>query len=124
MSLAAAPYGLVAMAGAYVARAYLMLPLQLRAFKRYSGLGYGQVLRSIAPAFGTSVLMAAALVGLDAAAGDALRQRDLYLVTAIPAGALVYSAGLWLLARRFVLEQVRDLSGLVAAGKAARERAG
>lgn len=114
LSLAAAPYGLVAMAGAYVARAYLMLPLQLRAFKRYSGLGYGEVLRSIAPALGTSLLMAVALAGLDAAVGDALRSRDLFLVTAIPAGALVYAAGLWLLAPRFVLEQVRDLRALVA----------
>ena len=124
MSLAAAPYGLVAIAGAYVARAYLMLPLQLRAFKRYSGLGYGEVLRSIAPALGTSTLMAGAIVGLDAAAGDALRARNLFLVTAIPAGALVYSAGLWLLARRFVLEQVRDLRKLVTAGRPAGEGAG
>ena len=124
MSLAAAPYGLVAIAGAYVARAYLVLPLQLRAFKRYSGLGYGEVLRSIAPALGTSTLMAGAIVGLDAAAGDALRARNLFLVTAIPAGALVYSAGLWLLARRFVLEQARDLRTLVTAGRAARDGAG
>ena len=123
MSLAAAPYGLVAIAGAYVARAYLMLPLQLRAFKRYSGLGYGAVLGSIGPAFGTSVLMAVALLGLEAAAGDALRARNLFLVTAIPAGTLVYLAGLWLLAPRFVLEQLRDLRGLVASGKTAR-RAG
>jgi O-antigen/teichoic acid export membrane protein len=123
MSLAAAPYGLVAIAGAYVARAYLMLPLQLHAFKRYSGLGYGDVLRSIAPAFATSLLMALALAALDAAVGDALRARDLFLLTAIPMGALVYVGGLWLLARRFVLEQVRDLRGLVAA-RAARERAG
>jgi hypothetical protein len=115
MSIAAAPYGLVAVAGAYVARAYLMLPLQMWVFKRYSGLGYGEVLRSVAPAFATSALMAAAVVGLDAAAGDALRARHLYLVTAILVGALVYLGGLWLLARRFVIEQLRDLRGLMAA---------
>ena len=124
MSIAAAPYGLVAVAGAYVARAYLMLPLQFWVFKRYSGLGYGEVLRSVAPAFATSALMAAAIVGLDAAAGDVLRERNLYLVTAIPVGTLVYLCGLWLLARRFVVEQLRDLKGLMAAGKAARQRAG
>jgi O-antigen/teichoic acid export membrane protein len=115
MSIAAAPYGLVAVAGAYVARAYLMLPLQMWAFKRYSGLGYGEVLRSVAPAFATSALMAAALAGLDAAAGDALRARHLYLVTAIPLGAIVYLGGLLLLARGFVIEQVRDLRRLMAA---------
>ena len=120
LSLAAAPYGIVAMAGAYVARAYLVLPLPQWAFKRHSGLEYGEVLRSIGPAFGTSTLMAAALVGLDAAAGDALRARNLFLVTAIPAGALVYLAGLWLFARRFVVALVRDLKGLVAGGPAAR----
>jgi O-antigen/teichoic acid export membrane protein len=124
MSIAAAPYGVVAIAGAYVARAYLMLPFQMWAFKRHSGLGYGEVLRSVAPAFGTSALMAAAVAGLDAAVGDTLRAKDLYLVTAIAAGALVYLAGLWLLARRFVMEQLRDLKALVAAGKAAREPAG
>ncbi|HEX6669682.1 MAG TPA: oligosaccharide flippase family protein, partial [Gemmatimonadales bacterium] len=123
LSLAAAPYGLVAIAGAYVARAYLMLPLQLRAFKRHSGLGYGEVLRSIGPAFGTSVIMAAALLALEAAAGDALRARNLFLLTAVPAGALVYLAGLWAFARRFVLEQARDLRALVAGGKASTEGA-
>lgn len=124
MSIAAARYGLVAIAMAYVARAYLMLPFQLSAFKRHSGLGYGEVLRSVAPAFGVSTLMAAAVAGLDMAAGDALRERHLYLVTAILTGALVYLGGLWLLARRFVMEQIRDLSGLMAAGKATRERTG
>ena len=123
MSLAAAPYGLVAIASAYVARAYLMLPFQMWALKRYSGLGYREVLRSVAPAFGTSALMAAAVVGLDAAVGDVLRARDLYLVTAIPLGALVYLGCLWLLARRFVTEQVRDLRTLMAAGKVARGHA-
>jgi O-antigen/teichoic acid export membrane protein len=124
LSVAAAPYGLVAIAWSYVARAYLVLPLQLHAFKRHSGLGYGETLRSICPALGTSSLMALALAGLDAVAGDALRSRGLFLLTAIPAGALVYLAGLWLLARRFVLEQVRDVRALMAAGGAAREGAG
>jgi len=119
MSIAAAPYGLVAVAGAYVARAYLMLPFQLWAFKRSSGLGYGEVLRSVAPAFGTSILMAAAIAGLDAAVGDALRARHLYLVTAIPAGVLVYLGSLWLLAPSFVREQLRDLRGLLAAQRRA-----
>jgi O-antigen/teichoic acid export membrane protein len=115
MSIAAAPYGLVAVAGAYVARAYLMLPLQMWVFKRYSGLSYGELLRSVAPAFATSALMAAAVLGLDAAAGEALRARHLYLVTAIPVGVSVYLGGMWLLARRFVIEQLRDLRGLMAA---------
>jgi len=119
MSIAAAPYGLVAVAGAYVARAYLMLPFQLWAFKRSSGLGYGEVLRSVAPAFGTSILMAAAIAGLDAAVGDALRARHLYLVTAIPAGVLVYLGRLWLLAPSFVRGQRRDLRGLLAAQRRA-----
>ena len=115
MSIAAAPYGLVAVAWAYVARAYLMLPPQMWAFKRYSGLGYGEVLRSVAPAFATSALMAAAVASLDASVGDALRARHLFLVTAIPVGALVYLGGLWLLARHFVIEQVRDLRRLMVA---------
>jgi hypothetical protein len=101
-----------------------VLPVQLLAFKRHSGLGYGETLRSIWPAVGTTALMVVALAGLEAAAGDALRARGLILLTAVPLGALVYLAGLWLLARRFVLEQVRDLRGVVAAGRAARGGAG
>jgi hypothetical protein len=68
--------------------------------------------------------MAAALLALDAAGGDALRARGLFLLTAIPVGALVYVAGLWLLARHFVLEQVRDLRGMMAAGRTAGESVG
>jgi O-antigen/teichoic acid export membrane protein len=122
LSIAAAPYGLVAVAGAYVARAYLMLPFQMWAFRRYSGLASGEVLRSVAPAFAASVGMAGAIAGLDATVGDALRARHLYLIGAILLGALVYAGGLWLLARRFVVEQLRDLKGLMAAGRTAREQ--
>ena len=61
-----------------------MLPLQFWAFKRYSGLGYGEVLRSVTPAFATSALMAAADRGPGRGGGDALRARGLYLVIAIP----------------------------------------
>jgi O-antigen/teichoic acid export membrane protein len=123
LSLAAAPYGLTAMAVAYVLRTYLVLPFQMRAFKRHSGLGYGRVLGAIAPPLVTSVLMAAAIAGLDAAAGDALRARGLYLAVMIPAGALVYGAGLLLFARGFVLEQVRDLRALLRGAGPAAPRA-
>lgn len=124
LSLAAAPYGLVAIAGAYVARAYLMLPLQLRAFKRYSGLGYGETLRSIAPPLAAATVMAGGLFAMETAVGDTLRARNLYLATAILLGVMLYVATLWLIARRFVLEQARDLRGLLATKWAARARAG
>ena len=119
LSLAAAPYGITAMAGAYVLRTYLVLPFQMWAFKRYSGLAYGRLLGSIAPPMITAVLMAGALVGLDRTAGDGLRESGLYLLVMIPAGAAVYAAILLLLARGFVLEQVRDLRQLLPRGKAA-----
>jgi O-antigen/teichoic acid export membrane protein len=119
LSLAAAPYGLTAMAGAYVLRSYLVLPFQLRAFKRYSGLAYGRLLGSITPPLITSVLMALALAGLDEVLGDRLRERGTYLLVMVPAGAAVYAATLLVLARAFVLEQVRDLRALLPSGKAA-----
>lgn len=124
LSLAAAPYGLTAMAGAYVLRTYLVLPFQMRAFKRYSGLAYGRLLGSIAPPLVTSVIMAAALAGLDAAVGDRLRERGLYLLLMVPAGAAVYALTLLLLARGFVLEQVHDLRRLLPRGKPAPTGAG
>lgn len=116
LSLAAAPYGLTAMAAAYVLRTYLVLPFQMRAFKRYSGLAYDRLLGSIAPPLITAALMAAALTGLDAAVGDRLRERGVFLLVMVPTGAAVYAATLLLLARGFVLEQVRDFRQLLPRG--------
>jgi O-antigen/teichoic acid export membrane protein len=112
LTLAAAPFGLTAIAGAYVLRAYLTLPVQMWAFKRYSGLGYRSVITAIAPALAMALLMAGALIAVDQIAGDRFQNRGLYLLLMTALGAGVYAASMMVFARRFVLEQIRDLKGL------------
>jgi O-antigen/teichoic acid export membrane protein len=124
MTLAAAPYGLLAIAAAYVARAYLVLPLQMWAFRKYSGLGYVELLASIAPALGMSLIMAAALVGLERLIGARLDNRALHLLVMMLAGALVYTASLLLFARRFVTRQIEDLKRLLPGGSGKLSGAG
>jgi hypothetical protein len=125
LSVMAAPFGLTAIAVAYVLRAYLTLPVQMRAFKRYSGLGYGAVLGAIAPALSMTLVMAGALLALDQIAGARIHNRAVYLLAMIAAGAGVYAGSMLLFARRFVLEQIRDLKALLpgAAGKLSRASA-
>ncbi|MGH7580131.1 MAG: oligosaccharide flippase family protein, partial [Gemmatimonadales bacterium] len=124
LTLAAAPYGLMAIAAAYVTRAYLILPIQLWAFSRHSGLGYGEVLLAIAPALGTSLVMAGALVGLDRFAGPGLDGGIFHLLLMVAAGAAVYVATLVLFARRFVAQQIRDIKRLLPGAAAKFSGAG
>ena len=124
LTLAAAPHGLLAIAAAYVLRAYLVLPVQMWAFRTRSGLGYGEVLRAIAPALGTSLVMAGALVGLDRFAGSGLEGGVLHLLVMVAAGVAVYVATLMLFARRFVAQQIRDIKRLLPGAAAKFSGAG
>ena len=119
LTVAAAPYGLLAIAGAYVARAYLVLPIQMWAFRKYSGLGYGELLASVAPALGMSCVMAAALLVLDRLVGPRFDHRGLHLLVMVVAGAAVYLSSMMLFARRFVSQQVQDFKRILpgASGK-------
>jgi O-antigen/teichoic acid export membrane protein len=118
MTLAAAPYGLLAIAAAYVARAYLVLPIQMWAFKKYSGLGYGELLASIAPAFSISFVMAGALLALDGFLGPRFGNRGLHLLVLVVVGALVYTGSMFLFARRFVAQQIRDFKRILPGSSA------
>ena len=113
LTLAAAPFGLTAIAAAYVLRAYLTLPVQMWAFNRYSGLRYRAVLDAIAPALSMALIMAGALLALDQIAGARFPNRGVYLLVKIATGAGVYAASMLLFARRFVFEQIRDLKELL-----------
>lgn len=112
-TLAAAPYGLLAIGAAYVARAYLVLPIQMWAFRKYSGLGYAEVLGSIAPALGTSLIMAAVLAAFDHLIGARFDNRLAYLVVMVAIGTVVYASALRLFAPRFVAQQIRDVKRLL-----------
>jgi O-antigen/teichoic acid export membrane protein len=124
MTLAAAPYGLLAIAAAYVVRAYLVLPVQMWAFKKYSGLGYGELLRSIAPPLFTSLIMAGAMLALDRLVGHHFENRAVYLLFMVSAGFAVYAASLLLFARAFVAQQVKDFKRLLPGTSAKLSSAG
>jgi O-antigen/teichoic acid export membrane protein len=60
-TLLAAPYGVFAVAAAFVARAYIMLPVQIIFLKRVSGIGFRQTWSAIWQPFTASIIMGAAL---------------------------------------------------------------
>ncbi len=124
MTLAAAPFGLLAIAAAYVLRAYLVLPVQMWAFKKYSGLGHGELLRAIAPPLLTSLVMAGALIALDRLVGQRFESRAVHLLVMVSAGVAVYAASLMLFARTFVAQQVKDFKRLLPGAAAKLSSAG
>ncbi len=123
LSLAAAPFGLMAVAGAYVLRAYLTLPVQIWLFRRHSGIGFRALASAVLPAFWMALVMAGALLLLEHFAGSRFEHRVAYLACMLVTGAAVYGLSLLLFARRFVVEQLRDLRSLLP-GAAGLTRAG
>jgi O-antigen/teichoic acid export membrane protein len=114
LTVVAAPYGLQAIAGAYVLRAYLTLPVQMRALKRYTGVPYGPVLRAIGPAAVTSAAMGASLLALYQPLRARLDSPVLFLGVMVLVGGVIYAALLLLFARGFVIRELGDLRRLVA----------
>jgi hypothetical protein len=94
------------------------------AFKKYSGLGHGELLRSLAPPLLTSLIMAGTLLGLDRVIGARIGHRAAYLLFMISAGGATYAAALLLFARGFVAQQVKDVRRLLPGASAKLSRAG
>lgn len=91
-------WGIVAVAAAFVIRAYLLAPLPLMAVRSLTGLRISEYLRQfLAPATGC-LLMAAAVLGTKAALSAWAGPR-LGLLLSVLGGAIVYSTALALLAR-------------------------
>jgi peptidoglycan biosynthesis protein MviN/MurJ (putative lipid II flippase) len=109
----AAPYGLEAIAGAYVLRGYLTLPVQMYALKRHTGVPYGPVLGAISPALATSIAMGGVLLALYHPLRTQLPSAIAFLVVMVVIGAAVYAGLLLLFARGFVRRELEDLRRLV-----------
>jgi O-antigen/teichoic acid export membrane protein len=124
LSLLAAPFGLTAIAAAYVLRAYLTLPVQMGAFKRYSGVGYRALLSAIAPPLSMALVMAGCLFALEHLVGGRIHNRGVFLLVMVCTGAAVYAGSLLLFARRFVSQQIRDLRRLLPGTSAKLSGAG
>ena len=113
LSVSAAPFGLTAIAAAYVLRAYLTLPVQMAAFKRYSGVGYLALLRAIAPPLAMALVMAGCLLVLQHMVGSRFQNRGVFLLLMMCTGAAVYVGSMLLFARSFVFQQIRDIRRLI-----------
>jgi hypothetical protein len=124
LTLAAAPYGLTAVAWAYVIRSYLTLPVQMWLLRHHSGVGYRAMLSAIAPPLSMALVMAGVLLALHDVVGAWLHHRGAFVLTMVLIGGTVYAVLISLFARRFVGEQVRDLKRLIPGASAEPSGAG
>ncbi|MBK3665299.1 lipopolysaccharide biosynthesis protein [Bradyrhizobium diazoefficiens] len=106
--IAAAPFGLVAIAVGYVVRAVLLYPLSAGASLRILSIAVRRYARTLVPAFGGSALMAAAVVG----ASHTLPPLSpwLRLASLTMLGAAVYLAAVLLTARPAALRVWHEVS--------------
>ncbi len=114
--IAAAPYGIVAVAGAYVARTYLTMIAQLIMFRHVTGLNLRTMLGSVAPQLAASVVMALMLAGLGYAVPAAMfpatmTGQILRLAIFVLVGGLVYAPSLFIM---LGATRRRDLLSLVS----------
>lgn len=101
-TLLAAPYGVTAVAAAFVARAYVMLPVQIVFLKRVSGIGFQQTWSAIWQPFTASIIMGAvlyairpAMAGVAQEAGIPLGTGPLIaLLAGVAVGVVVYGIAL------------------------------
>ncbi|MBK5265679.1 MAG: oligosaccharide flippase family protein, partial [Alphaproteobacteria bacterium] len=86
----AAPYGVFAVAWAYVLRAYLTLPMQIILLQRISGIGFNRTWSAIWQPFVASVTMGIVLHGAMLATGIASGNNWLRLAMIVGMGVLIY----------------------------------
>jgi len=106
-SLIAVRFGIVALAGAYVLRSYLTLPVQLRLFGETTGMPIRRILGCVAPSLAAAAAMACAVVGLRFLLTDWLPVAR--MAGMIAAGGVVYAGVLFVFFRRFVQAQFAGL---------------
>ena len=93
-------WGIVAVAAAYVIRAYVLIPLDVLALRRLIGVSPRRYFGNFAPAALSSAAMVVALVVVQRLAFGPAPE----LLVSIAVGAAVYSTGLYLLAPALVRE--------------------
>jgi O-antigen/teichoic acid export membrane protein len=101
----AVPFGIVAVAAAFVVRGYLLLPLNLRWMRVHGGVPVRGFLAELRGPCVATLAMAAAVVGTRLAVGQALVGAAL-LGVEVAVGGATFVAGLWLADRRTFAELV------------------
>jgi O-antigen/teichoic acid export membrane protein len=120
--LVAVRFGIVAVAGSYAVRGYLLVPFLLRWMERYAGvpaLAYLAQLRGVALA---TAAMALAIFGVRFALGDSLAPTPL-LALEVAAGAPAYLLVLFAVERPLVQELLHVLGQALPIGRLRRSRA-
>jgi O-antigen/teichoic acid export membrane protein len=93
------PYGLMAVAAGYTARAWLTMPLQQWVLKKYAGVDSGETLRLVGRPFIAALLMAVALWGARQVALPYIGDRWGGVAVSVCCGAIIYAALLFTLWR-------------------------
>ena len=110
----AVPYGIVAVAAAFVVSTYLVLPLNVFALHIAIGISPGRYFRNFVPALVSSLVMVLAIWALShLPLGDVNR-----LLGAIALGGLVYLVTLRWIAPELVRDLLAKLSLLIRRGAA------
>ena len=116
LSYLAAPYGVVAVAGAYVFRAYLTMPYQQYLVYKYAGIHPLESLKDVWPPLLASLCMVGALILAAPLLHLWFGRNALILTASICFGALVYGAGLFVFGRSLVVSQVSEIRSLFGGG--------
>lgn len=114
------PWGIVAVAAAYVIRAYVLSPLDLWVLRRLIGLRWPAYLSQVAAPLAAAVTMVAAVLGTKALLGAGLDGRAL-LAICIAVGAIVYTTALLAIAPK-LFRQVLDLATLAVPARLGGKR--
>jgi O-antigen/teichoic acid export membrane protein len=101
----AVPFGILAVASAFVVRAYLLLPLGLVWTRRYAGIPIRPYLAQFRSTFVATVVMAVAVVAVKLLVAGHISS-SLLLLVELPVGAAAFLASIWLLDRSLVREVV------------------
>jgi O-antigen/teichoic acid export membrane protein len=117
-TILAVPYGLLAVAISYVARVYLMLPLQIVVLKRMTGLRYVDLFTRVAPSITAALVMVAAVELLRAWLLSHFTPIA-YLAIMTPFAGCLYVAALAVIAPRFARDQIKFVLALRGGGGAA-----
>lgn len=115
ISVWAVRYGIVVLSAANVARAYLVLPVQLWLFTRATGMSGWAVMRNVIPPAGASMAMAAVLLLITPYMQGAIASPILRLLVMVPLGALLYGGVLLVVWRRFLFDQIEGVRSALAA---------
>lgn len=115
ISLSAVQFGLLALAVANVARAYLTMPIQLWMFSKATGMKGWEVTRNVVPPIIGSVIMAGVLMAAAPSIHAWIESPILRLCVMVPMGVMIYGAVLLAGWRSFVLDQVQGVRSALAA---------